>query len=213
MEGQKPPWTMVAPFGVELKSYWALWESITFIDNIVYRKWEYCERNGEARNQVILPLSLCKKAFSLLHETVTADHLGQQKTLGKIKQRFYWHRCREDIEYWCRVCDVCSFRKQPYRKAKAPMKQYNVGYSLERVAMDLMGPLPCTNVNKVRYLLLVSCYFTKWLDAIPLAITDAKTIAAKLIESFISVFGVPDQLHSDQGSSVSHKFLKRYVIC
>ena len=45
----------------------------------------------------------------------------------------------------------------------APMKQYNVGYPLERVAIDIMAPLPCS--NNARYLLLVSCYFTKWLDA------------------------------------------------
>ena len=35
---------------------------------------------------------------------------------------------------------------------------------------------------------------------IPLESTDAKTIATKLIEKFISVFGVPATLHSDQGS-------------
>ena len=85
-------------------------------------------------------------------------------------------------------------------KAKAPMKQYNVGYPLERVSLDLMGPLPRKNVNNSRYVLLVSCYFTKWLDAIRLATTDAKTIATKLIERYISVLGVPTQLHWDQGS-------------
>ena len=36
--------------------------------------------------QVILSTSLHKKAFELLHETVTAGHLGQQKTVGKVRQ-------------------------------------------------------------------------------------------------------------------------------
>ena len=140
---------------------------------------------------------LRKTAFVLLHETATSGHLGQQRTYTRIKQRFYWYHCKEDIEYWCRACDVCASRKQPYRKAKAPMKQYNVGYPLERIAIDIMGPLPITS-NKARYLLVVSCYFTKWLDAIPISTIDAKTVATKLIEKFISVFGVPMQLHSDQ---------------
>ena len=139
---------------------------------------------------------------------MTAGHLGPLKTFDKIQQRFYWHHYKEDVEYWCKVCDTCASRKQPYRKAKAPMKQYNVGYPLERIAIDLMGPLPCTNVNKSRYLLLVSCYFTKWLDAIPLVSIDAKTIATKLIERFISVFGVPTQLHSDQGSAFESSVFK-----
>ena len=75
------------------------------------------------------------------------------------------------------------------------MTQYNVGYSLERFAIDIMGPLPITS-NKARYQLVVSCYFTKWLDAIPISTIDAKTVATKLIKKFISVFRVP----SDQGS-------------
>ena len=135
--------------------------------------------------------------------TVAAGHLGPQKTLGKVRQRFYWFHYKEDIEHWCKVCYICASRKQPYRKAKAPMRQYNVGYPLERVAVYIMGPLLCTHINEARYLLLVSCYFTKWLDAITLGSIDAKTIATELKERFISVFsvfGVPILLHSDQES-------------
>ena len=80
------------------------------------------------------------------------------------------------------------------------MRQYNVEYPLARFAIDIMGPLPCTHINKARYLLLVSCYFTKWLDAITLDSINAKTIATKLIKRFISVFWVPTLLHSDPGS-------------
>ena len=89
------------------------------------------------------------------------------------------------------------------------MKQYNVGYPLERDSLDLMGPLPRTNVNNSRYVLLVSCYFTKWLDAIPLATTDTKTIATKLIERFIPVLGVLTQLHSDQVSMFESTVFKK----
>ena len=119
--------------------------------------------------------------------------MGQQKTVSKIRQRFYWYHCRGEIEYWCRICDVCASRKQPHRKAKAPMKRYNVGYPLERIALDLMGPLPSTNHLKHRYILPVCDYFTKWLVAVPLVTIDAKTVASKLIDRFISVLGVSSE--------------------
>ena len=153
----------------------------------------------ENKLQIVLPTSFRTNCFALLHETVTAAHLGSQKTLAKEKQRFHWYNSRKDVEYWCRTCDTCALSKQPYRRAKAPMKQYNVGFPLERVAIDIMGPLPCS--NNAKYLPLVSCYFTKWLDAILIASIDAKTVATKLIERFISVFGCPGNLHSDQGSN------------
>ena len=199
-EGNRPQWSSVAPSNIELKTYWGQWESLCIIDDILYRKCESSNGAREVINQILLPPSLQRKVFQLLHESVTAAHLCPRKTIEKVRQRFYWYRYREDIEHWCKVCDTCASRKQPYRKAKAPMKQYNVGYPLERVSLDLMGPLPCTTVNNSRYILLVSCYFTKWLEAIPLAKTDARTIATKLIERFISVLGVPMQIHSDQGS-------------
>ena len=200
LEDKKPEWSEIAKFGLELKSYWIIWDSLILKDDLLYRA-KMIADSEEPRYQIVLPQSLRKKSFSLLHNTVTAGHLGVQKTLGKIKQRFFWYNLKNDIEHWCRVCDICASRKQPYRKVKAPMKQYNVGYPLERVAIDIMGPLPVTDTTNARFLLLVSCYFTKWLDAIPITSIDAKTVASKLIERFISVFGVPTFLHNDQGSN------------
>lgn len=196
----KPVWSNVVKYGCEVKSYWKSWDSLVIKDGILY-KIKVSDESEDRIYRIVMPEVLRKKCFVLLHETVTAGHLGSQKTLAKIKQRFYLYKCRNDIECWCRVCDICASRKQSYRKAKAPMKQYNVGYPLERVAIDIMGPLPCTNLTGAKFLLLVSCYFTKWLDVIPVNSIDAKTIASKLIEKFVSVSGVPDTLHSDQGSN------------
>ena len=120
----------------------------------------------ENKPRIVLPMTLRKKCLSLLHDTVTSALLGSQKTLEKVKQRFYWYGCRKDVEYWCKTCDICASRKPPYRKAKAPMKQFNVGYPLERCALYIIGSLPVS--NNARYLLLVSCYLTKWLMVISL---------------------------------------------
>ena len=51
----------------------------------------------------------------------------------------------------------------------------------------------------------VSCYFSKWVDAIPLKTQDAKCVASKLSNKFISIFGVPVQLHTDLGSNFESK--------
>ena len=196
-DGRRPDWSQIAQYGPELKAYWSSWESLILMDEILYKQ-KPINIGPENKPRIVLPMALRKKCFTLLHDTVTSAHLGSQKTLEKVKQRFYWYGCRKDVEYWCKTCDICASRKPPYRKAKAPMKQFNVGYPLERCALDILGPLPVS--NNARYLLLVSCYFTKWLMVIPLESTDAKTVATKLIEKFISVFGVPATLHSDQGS-------------
>ena len=53
--------------------------------------------------------------------------------------------------------------------------------------------------------MVVSCYFTKWVDAIPLKFQEAKYVASKLVNRFISVFGVPLQLHTDLGLNFESK--------
>jgi hypothetical protein len=44
-------------------------------------------------------------------------------------------------------------------------------------------------------------YFTKWIDAIPIRNKKAITVAQKLINHVVSIFGVPMQIHSDQGQT------------
>ena len=207
-EGRRPDWSQIAQYGPELKAYWSSWEYLILMDEILYKQ-KPINIGPENKPRIVLPMALRKKCFTLLHDTVTSAHLGSQKTLEKVKQKFYWYGCRKDVKYWCKTCDICASRKPPYRKAKAPIKQFTVGYPLERCAFDILGPLPVS--NNARYLLLVSCYFTKWLMVIPLESTDAKTVATKLIEKFISVFGVPATLHSDQGSMFESTVFQKYV--
>ena len=66
-----------------------------------------------------------------------------------------------------------SREKMPHSKAKVPIRQYNVGYPMERIGRDICCPYPVSKKGH-RYLMVVSCYFTKWEDAIPLKTKEAK---------------------------------------
>ena len=46
-----------------------------------------------------------------------------------------------------------------------------------------------------------TCYFSKWLEAIPLKNQETTTVAGALVNQFISVHGVPLQIHADRGSN------------
>jgi hypothetical protein len=55
------------------------------------------------------------------------------------------------------------------------MWQYNVGLPMERVALDILGPLPLSE-SGIRYMLIVADYFTKWSDAYALPNKEATTV-------------------------------------
>ena len=66
---------------------------------------------------------------------------------------------------------------------------------MERIALDFMGPFPKTKAGN-RYVLN---YFTKWTEAYALSNQEASTVASVLVNEFISRYGVPAEIHSDQG--------------
>ena len=149
---------------------------------------------------IILPKKLQKQVVIELHSSKTSGHLGITKTLERVKCRFYWYNMRKDIQHICKVCDVCAARKRPTKHYQGPMKKYVVGAPMERIAIDIMGPLPETE-KRNRYILVIADYFTKWTEAVPIPDQEAATVASALIDRFISVFGVPKEIHSDQGTN------------
>ncbi len=78
------------------------------------------------------------------------------------------------------------------------MQLYQVGAPMERVAVDIAGPLPATTAGNL-YICVVMDYFTKWPEAYALPNHEATTVAEVLVEQFFTRFGVPGELHSDQG--------------
>lgn len=114
---------------------------------------------------------------------------------------------RRDVDRWVETCKVCGSKRNPPRRKQAPLKLYMVGAPMERVAIDILGPFPLTK-NGNRYILVICDYFTKWLDAIPLPNQEAVTIADKLVKNFICTFGVPLQLHSDQGTNFESRVFR-----
>ncbi|GFU33264.1 retrovirus-related Pol polyprotein from transposon 412 [Trichonephila clavipes] len=51
-------------------------------------------------------------------------------------------------------------------------------------------------------------YFTKWHRAYPIPDQEASTVAEVVVQHWISRFGVPLQLHSDQGRNFDSAFCK-----
>ena len=203
---ERPEWSEVAPSSIELKFYWNRLQSLHIIDDVLYHLWE-SDDGITSEYLIVLPKTLVPEILSELHNSPTGGHLGVRKTKLKAKQRFFWYGLTKDVKLWCKTCDVCASQKCPQKKAKAALKQYNVGAPLERIAIDITGPLPRSNEGN-KYILTIVDYFTKWIVAIPIRNQEASTVANKFVEKFVSVFGVPKQIHSDQGRNFESNLFK-----
>ena len=146
----------------------------------------------------MVPDALQREVLSDLHEGAAGGHLGSDKTLGRLKERFYWPGHYNDVREWCRNCAVCASRKSPTSRPRAPLEPILVSHPLQLVACDIVGPFPESESGN-SYILVVADYFTSYTEAYPLPNQEATTVAGKLVDEFFLRYSPPERLHSDQG--------------
>lgn len=193
----RPNKDKVSPESITVKSLYAQWDRLVLNDDILYRRWTDLATQQDIL-QAVVPSSERRSVLKFCHDCRTAGHLGIHKTLGRIRQSYYWPGLQRDVHSYISGCEVCTRRKAATQSNKAPMHLVYSGYPLERIATDILGELPQT-ANGNKYILVVADYFTKWTEAFALPNIEAKTVAAKIVEEFIVRLGVPEVMHSDQG--------------
>ena len=197
--GAQPDWKEASGWRPAAKAYLGQWGQLRVRDGVMCRRWQSSDgRSG--RWQLVVPCALRGKIVRDIHGGRAGAHLGMKKTLGKVVEHYYWVGHTADVRSWCRTCEVCGARGVAGRKPRAGLRQYPVGGPMERVAMDIMGPFPESQRGN-RVILVLADYFTKWAEAFPLPNQEASTIAEKLVEEVVCRFGVPRELHSDQGTN------------
>lgn len=179
----------------ELKAYWNMFSSLFLCNGKVCR---HISQTPDEHHQLLVPRNRVREIIQQAHESPVGGHFGKQRTLAKVKQQFYWIDCTRDVERHCATCITCQARHGPRTRQKSRLQTYNVGAPFERVAIDILGPLPKT-ARDHQYILVVMDYFTKWPEAIPLPNQTAETVAEACVQHVFSRFGCPLQLHSDQG--------------
>ena len=158
---------------------------------------------------IILPEPLRKEAVELLHDHLTAAHLGFKKTLGKVRDRFFWAGMFSDVKQYCGSCDSCNKVKTPPISRRAPhSKTTTAKFPLDRVQIDIFGPIKPAAYSGMSVILVITDEFTRFAEAIVLPDQKAKTVAHALVTQFFCKFGVPRCIQSDQGRNFVSELMK-----
>ena len=78
---------------------------------------------------------------------------------------------------------------------------------MDMVAVDILSGLPTADDGST-CILVVGDYMTKWTEAYALANEEASTCLKALYNGFFSRFGLPAQIHSDQGRNFESKLMQ-----
>ena len=133
---------------------------------------------------------MVKTLLEQTHDNPIAGHFAHQKTLQKLKLQFYWNRMAQDVKDWCRSCAVCNGRKTQPVRSHHKLNITQITEPLQRVAMDILGPLERSSDDN-QYKLIIVDYFTKYAEALPVKNQTAQECARCFEEGFVSRYRIP----------------------
>uniref|UniRef100_A0ABD2W5M3 RNA-directed DNA polymerase n=1 Tax=Trichogramma kaykai TaxID=54128 RepID=A0ABD2W5M3_9HYME len=147
--------------------------------------------------------------FYELHRSPVGGHRGISKRYQRIKQKYVWDRLKTDIQRRIQQCLECQLKKLARHRTKQPMIITDCpGSTFDKVALDIVGPLPATAEGNI-YILTMQDQLSKFCIGVPLPDATATTIADAMVRRLICTFGTPKVILTDQGRNFLSKLLQR----
>ena len=159
--------------------------------------------------QLIVSFEARKEILEQLHSSpLSGGHFALEKTLLRIRQRFWWPSMRKDVEKRISWCVPCAARSVAGKKNVAEIQPRKAGIRFHTLAADILGPVTKATKTGAKYILAMTDCFTKFVVTVPLVKTEAQDMAEAIVTGWILHFGVPDCLHTDQGTNFGSRVIQ-----
>ena len=145
----------------------------------------------------------------IYHDTpANGAHFGRDKTVRKIKDRYYWDSMNQDISNYVRSCFLCSQNNPIRRKAPGHLKPIAPPAGVwELLAMDFHGPITPTSQRGNKYIISLTDILSKFVIAKAVRDCTAETAARFLQEEVICKYGTPKSILTDNGTHFTSKIM------
>lgn len=138
-------------------------------------------------------------------------HTGYEKTLARIRQRFYWPKMAKDIKRHVQSCGTCKEVKGPSVPVTPPMGEMRVSdHPFQIISADFVGPLPRSKRGN-QYLLVISDLFSKWVLLQPMRRIESSTLCSTLRDLWFYRNSTPEVIITDNGASFLSREFKNLL--
>jgi Integrase zinc binding domain len=102
--------------------------------------------------KIVVPAAFTPRLLHLEHYPRTVAHPGVTRIVRTIRRTHFWPNMAEDVLETVRHCDACARNRITLSRRTNPLELFPANAPLESVVMDILGPLPKTDMGTDFYL-------------------------------------------------------------
>lgn len=155
-----------------------------------------------------IPLRFRKLAFNSVH---SLSHPGINCTRRLVAKKYFWPNMNIDVSNWAKTCINCQ-KSKVQRHTVSFLGQFSPVERFEHIHVDIVGPLP-TSEEGYKYLVTIIDRCTHWPEAFPIREITANVVAKVIYDGWITRFGCPVRLTSDQNRQFESSLFQHLMKC
>jgi len=156
-------------------------------------------------NQLVIPKSLRERVLTLEHHATVAAYPGINRMYYTMRKAYYWPSMVTDIHTTITKCTTCAQNRLALRRLTTPLTLFPATEPLTELSVDIFGPIPASKKGN-RFILVITDRFAKLTKCVALRRITAMSVASAIIDAWVSVYGPPDRILSDQGPQFMSNF-------
>ncbi|GJV10991.1 reverse transcriptase domain-containing protein [Tanacetum coccineum] len=134
-----------------------------------------------------------------IHEGSCSMHSGPRSVVAKvIRSGYYWPTMHKDARNIIRTCNYCQTHRPVPRNPQQKLTPITSPWPFYKWGIDISGPF-LEGQGKVKFLIVAIDYFTKWIEAKPVATITGNQVKKFVWDNIVCRFGLPGEIISDNG--------------
>nr|KYP75646.1 Retrovirus-related Pol polyprotein from transposon 17.6 [Cajanus cajan] len=131
---------------------------------------------GELPTDSVEARKLRTQAAREIHEGICGSHSGGRTLAAKVSRAgYYWPTLKGDCAEFVKRCIQCQRHGNLIHASAAELHSISSPWPFALWGIDVLGPFPMAR-GQVKFLLVAVDYFTKWIEAEPLACISAANV-------------------------------------
>nr|KYP74016.1 Gypsy retrotransposon integrase-like protein 1 [Cajanus cajan] len=134
-----------------------------------------------------------------IHRGICGLHFGARSMATRIlRAGYYWPTLKSDYQDYIQKCKECQQFGNTHRQLPETLHHMMSAWPFSQWGMDILGPFPPAK-GQLKFLIVAIDYFTKWIEACPLAKITTENVQKFTWRNIVCRFGIPHTLITDNG--------------